>query len=86
MSINIKNREAEALIAELKQRTGKGTTDLLLDLLRREKERVEADFQALLEEAREQDRRIIERWNSRPLLDPRPIEEILAFDANGLPV
>lgn len=86
MSINIKNREAEALIAELKQRTGKGTTDLLLDLLRREKERVEADFQALLEEAREQDRRIIERWNSRPLLDPRPIEEILAFDENGLPV
>ena len=37
MSINIKNREAEALLAELKRRTGRGATDLLLELLRREK-------------------------------------------------
>ncbi len=39
MSINIKNKEAERLLAELKARTGRGTTDLLLDLLRQEHER-----------------------------------------------
>lgn len=86
MSINIKNREAEALIAELKRRTGKGTTDLLLDLLRREKERSDTDFRARLEKAREEDERIIARWNSRPLLDPRPLDQIIEYDENGLPV
>ena len=44
MSIDVKNEEAERLVAELTKKTGKGTTDLLLDLLRREKERVDADF------------------------------------------
>jgi hypothetical protein len=36
MSINIKNREAEALLGEIKVATGKGTTELLLELLRTE--------------------------------------------------
>ena len=86
MSIDVKNEEAERLVAELTKKTGKGTTDLLLDLLRREKERVDADFEARLREAREQDRRIVERWKSRPLVDPRPIDEIVAYDEDGLPV
>jgi hypothetical protein len=85
VSINVKNPRVEELVAKLKKQTGKGTTDLLLDLLERENERLERDFEARLEEAREQDRRIIERWKSRPLLDPRPLDEILAYDENGLP-
>jgi hypothetical protein len=85
VSINVKNARVEELVAKLKKQTGKGTTDLLLDLLERENERLERDFEARLEEAREQDRRIIERWKSRPLLDPRPLDEILAYDENGLP-
>lgn len=86
MSINVKNARVEELVAKLKKQTGKGTTDLLLDILERENERLEADFEARLEEAREQDRRIIERWNSRPLLDPRPLDQIVDYDENGLPV
>jgi hypothetical protein len=86
VSINVKNARVEELVAKLKKQTGKGTTDLLLDLLERENERLEADFEARLEEAREQDRRIIERWNSRPLLDPRPLDQIVEYDENGLPV
>jgi hypothetical protein len=35
-SLNIKNEEAAALAAELTALTGKGTTELILDLLRRE--------------------------------------------------
>lgn len=34
MSISIRNKEAEALVAELTRTTGQGTTDLLLGLLR----------------------------------------------------
>ncbi len=85
MSINVKNARVEELVAKLKKQTGKGTTDLLLELLERENERLEADFQARLEEAREQDRRIVERWNSRPILDPRPLDQLVAYDENGLP-
>jgi hypothetical protein len=86
VSINVKNARVEELVAKLKKQTGKGTTDLLLDILERENERLEADFEARLEEAREQDRRIIERWNSRPLLDPRPLDQMVEYDENGLPV
>lgn len=85
MSINVKNREAEELIAELKRRTGKGTTDLLLDLLRREKVRLERDVEREVEIALEEARWLRERWNALPLLDPRPLAEIIAYDENGLP-
>lgn len=86
MSINIKNREAERLVAELKARTGKGTTTLLLDLLRREQERLDATTDADVARAIEETRALVERWKARPLLDPRPLDEIIAYDDNGLPV
>jgi hypothetical protein len=40
MSINIKNREVEALLAELKSATGLGTSRIVLTLLRQEAERL----------------------------------------------
>jgi hypothetical protein len=90
MSINIKNKEAEALVAELKARTGKGTTDLLLDLLRREKDRLEGDRRAAEERRIEQAlaamRKLQDTWSKLPVIDPRPIEEILQFDEDGLPI
>lgn len=85
MSINVKNAEAEALILELKRRTGKGTTDLLLDLLRREKARLEEEKEEKVKRAMEVNRRIRERWLARPVVDPRTAEEILDYDENGLP-
>jgi hypothetical protein len=86
VSINIKNKEAERLVAELKARTGKGTTDLLLDLLRRERERLEAEVAEKVTHALEADRKLRASWNARPLVDPRPIDELLAYDENGLPI
>ena len=86
MSINIKNREAEQLHAELKARTGKGTTDLLLDLLRREKGRLEHDSAGRVAKAIADTDEIRRRWLDRPLVDPRPIDEVVAYDENGLPV
>ena len=86
MSINVKNPEAEQLVAELKRHTGKGTTDFLLDLLRREKARVEAEVQRRIASGLEADRRLQEAWARLPVIDPRPLEEIVEYDENGLPV
>lgn len=85
MSINIKNKEAEQLLAELKTHTGKGTTDLLLGLLRQEKARIQEDTERRVREGLEIDRRFRERWLALPILDPRPLDEILEWDENGLP-
>lgn len=42
MSIIIENAEAETLLAEMSARAGRPGGDLLLDLLRRERERPDA--------------------------------------------
>lgn len=78
MSINIKNPRVEELVAKLKKQTGKGTTDLLLDLLERENERQERDFEARLREAEEADRRLQKAWAG----GAGPAE--LEYDENGL--
>ena len=85
MSINVKNARVEELVAKLKKETGKGTTDLLLDLLEQENDRRERDFEAKLAKAMEENARIRDRFNSRPLLDPRPLDQMIAYDENGLP-
>lgn len=85
MSINIKNREAEELVRELKRRTGKGTTDLLLDLLRREKARVDQVRSQEIAAGMESARRLQDAWERLPVVDPRSIDEILDYDENGLP-
>lgn len=86
MSINVKNPEAEYLVDELKRRTGKDTTDLLLDLLRREQARLDEGVGQRIAKARADTHALVERWNSLPIVDPRPIDEIVAYDENGLPV
>jgi hypothetical protein len=85
MSINIKNKEAERLLADLKARTGRGTTDLLLDLLRKEQARLDEERERRIEEGFAADQRLRESWYARPLVDPRPFDEILAYDEDGLP-
>lgn len=86
MSINIKNREAEQLLGEIKARTGRGTTDLLLDLLRREKTRLDVDLAKRIEEGLAIDRRFQQDFAALPratiIEDCDPIE----WDENGLPV
>jgi hypothetical protein len=85
MSINIKNREAEELLAELKRRTGRGTTDLLLDLLRKEKARVDERQRAEMAAGLESAKTLQDAWRSLPALDPRPLDEVIDYDENGLP-
>lgn len=86
MSITIENAEVEALLADLTRTTRRTAPDLLLELLRRERERMSDDWQREAAEAIASGRLLHERWKAAQDIDPRPIDEILAYDENGLPV
>jgi antitoxin VapB len=89
MSINIKNKEADRLLAELKDATGKGASELILELLRAERARLAEAGPATEEErvrrALEATREMQRLWRESPVIDPRSPDEILGYDENGLP-
>jgi hypothetical protein len=82
MSINIKNREAETLLAELKAATGKGASQIVLELLRKEAARRRKA--AEIEERRKKIDEITRR-SAAKMMDPRPHDEIIGYDEDGLP-
>lgn len=80
MALNIKDPETDRLVRELAALTGESITEATrravterLDTVRR-RARTTPDLTD-----------IIERGRSRAILDPRPIEEILGYDSEGLP-
>lgn len=83
MSINIKNREAEDLLAEIKTATGRGTTAILLDLLRREaaEQRRRREFGRRRRRIAQLSRRYSERLPARPATP----DEIVGYGGDGLP-
>lgn len=84
MSITIENAEIEALLADLAETTRRPAPDLLLDLLRRE--RINDEAARRIAEGLAADEAMRRRLNASPLVDARPIDEILAYDEHGLPV
>ncbi|KQS67220.1 MULTISPECIES: type II toxin-antitoxin system VapB family antitoxin [unclassified Methylobacterium] len=86
MSITIENAEIEALLADLAETTRRPAPDLLLDLLRRERERINDEAARRIAEGLAADEAMRRRLNASPLVDARPIDEILAYDEHGLPV
>lgn len=87
MSINIKNKEAESLLAEIKQATGKGTSAIVLDLLRAEKERLEGARKKTREEKWAIIRDVQERVRRSTPPDAPSYEQIMdeMYDEDGLP-
>ena len=85
MAINIKNREAEALVAELRAATGKGTSQLILDLLRRAAAEQRARRIDAVAAAVASGERLARGFAALPVVDPRPADEIVAYDDDGLP-
>ena len=83
MSINIKNREAETLLGEIKAATGKGTTELLLELLRAEAGRQRRVRN--IDERRRKLREICREAAAKLPANPPTPEEIIGYDENGLP-
>jgi hypothetical protein len=85
MSIVIDSAETEALLADLAAQTRRSPPDLLLDLLRRERERLETDRERRIAEGRAIDEDLRRRWEALAHIDPRPAGEMLAFGEDGLP-
>ena len=83
MSVNIKNREAEALLAEIKATTGKGTSRIVLELLRREADRIRR--LRGVRERRDKIEAITRRYSARLPARPVPPDEIVGYDEDGLP-
>jgi hypothetical protein len=86
MSINIKNKEAERLLSAIKQKTGKGTSEVVLGLLRAEHARLTEDQQRRVAEAIEWTRQWQARIAAETRPDAPPIDEILQWDEDGLPI
>ena len=85
MAINIKNREVEAYLGEIRFATGKGITEIVLDLTRQEAERLRAgreqDFEVRLQRLEE----ISRRAASKIPPDAPSDDEIIGYDEWGLP-
>ncbi len=80
--MNIKDREAYRLAAELAQATGKSLTRVVIDALRKERQRIlprQVDMAKVYE--------ILARVDAMPDLDLRSSSEIVAglYDERGLP-
>ena len=83
MAINIKNREVEELLREIKLATGKGPSAVVLELVRKEAERLRREHN--VEEKRRAIEEISKRYRSRIVGEPKPIDEIIGYDEDGLP-
>jgi antitoxin VapB len=82
-SINIKNDEVTALVAELTAATGKGTTELILELLRQE-----AEHRRKLSDVNKRRKRvdaILRRARKKIPKNAPPARDLIVYDKNGLP-
>lgn len=88
MALNIRNPEANRLAAELAALAGESKTDAVILALQERLQRLRRqraarpDAQAILAGRLDQ---IARRCAARPIRDQRTAEEILGYDANGLP-
>lgn len=83
MAVNIKNREVESFLAEIKAATGKGTSRIVLELVRKE-----ADALRRIKESDKRKRRIqalSRRYSARLPKQPKTPDAIIGYDEDGLP-
>jgi antitoxin VapB len=83
MALNIRNKEAERLAAELAKRTGDTKTEAVVKALREKLNRVlrQRPRRKLADDLEE----IAERCARLPILDRRSPDQILGYDEHGLP-
>jgi antitoxin VapB len=83
MALNIKHPEADRLARELARRRGENITDAVLAALREQLRREQAKIQppGIAEDLLE----IGRRFSALPVLDDRSDDDILGYDAQGLP-
>lgn len=83
MAIIIDNPEAENLLAQLSATTGQTATELVVELLRREADRLRRvrDIDARRREIEE----ITKVYAAKLPRNPQTPDEIIGYDENGLP-
>jgi antitoxin VapB len=80
MALNIRNAEAERLVAELARRTGESKTDAVIRAVRDRLARIRGG-KSRLDELED----IAERCSRLPVRDPRAADDILGYGDDGLP-
>lgn len=83
MALNIRNRETETMAAELASLTGETKTEAvrLAVVERLERVRHQRRRRSLVDELN----RIADHCSTLPVLDSRDPDQILGYEANGLP-
>ena len=82
MAFSIKNDHADTLLRELTDLTGESLTDAVTRAL---DERLLRERRIRCQPGTDRLSIAIERFRSLPVLDPRSADEILGYDAIGLP-
>lgn len=82
MAFSIKNDEADALARRLSSTTGESLTDAVLVALRERLQREEARRRI---GTADRLRRLASEAGELRVIDDRPVDELLGFDASGLP-
>ena len=83
VALNIRNKEAEALAAEVARRTGETKTEAVINALKERLARIKRfrPRRRLADDLTD----IALRFDALPVLDARDADEILGYDQNGLP-
>jgi antitoxin VapB len=82
MAFSIKNDEADALARRLSSTTGESLTDAVLVALRERLQREEAKRRVGTSDRL---RRLAAEAAELRVIDDRPVDELLGYDASGLP-
>ncbi|KQP58809.1 MULTISPECIES: type II toxin-antitoxin system VapB family antitoxin [unclassified Methylobacterium] len=85
MSITIEDPDFETLLAEVAASAGRNGTDLLVDLLRRERERLDEERAHRIAEGLKADDDLRAQWSALSVVDERIPVDVLSYDENGLP-
>lgn len=83
MALNIKDEETDRLARELARETGETITVAARIAIEERLRRVRARRE--VHSRRDELHELIHRGRTRPILDQRSAEEILGYDADGLP-
>jgi antitoxin VapB len=85
MALSIKSQEADRLARELARATGESITDAVMTAIRERLDRERRRRSARGERFHARLKRIQDRVARLPVLDSRPPDEIIGYDAHGLP-
>lgn len=83
MALSIKNAEAERLARQIASETGESLTEAIQHSLRERLERLSQKRQTRNMSEKLED--ILRRVDALPTVDERPEDEILGYDAHGIP-